>query len=253
MGPEAEQHFGRRHFMELLSAFTVDPEMTVLTGRSEIGSVSPLTLSTKIPKGERRILTLAGRNWAVTDVDWRHRRIQVVEHHGAGRSRWSGGAPDISYALAQATREVLLGAEPPVELSRRGAAALEAVRAERSIHVDDSGLVVQPARDGSEWWTFAGSQANNSLVAGLTTLGLTAQAGHECVTFEGGLDALRALRSALEDANPAMTVDQAALDGLKFSAALPVALAGDIIGARASDNSAAKATCSGQLIVASGD
>lgn len=52
-----------RHFMELLSAFTVDPEMTVLTGRSEIGSVSPLTLSAKLPKGERRILTLAGRNW----------------------------------------------------------------------------------------------------------------------------------------------------------------------------------------------
>lgn len=248
IGPEAEQQFGRRHFMELLSAFTVDPEMTVLTGRSEIGSVSPLTLSTKIPKGERRILTLAGRNWEVTDVDWRHRRIQVVEHHGAGRSRWSGGAPDISYALAQATRDVLLGTEPPVELSRRGEAALEAVRAERSVHVDDSGLVVQPARDGSEWWTFAGSRANNSLVAGLTSLGLTAQAGPECVTFGGGLDALRALPFALEDANPAMAVDQAALDGLKFSAALATNQAEEVLMRRGSDEAGAKAITAQQVV-----
>lgn len=235
IGPEAEQHFGRRHFMELLSAFTVDPEMTVLTGRSEIGSVSPLTLSTKIPKGERRILTLAGRNWEVTDVDWRHRRIQVIEHHGTGRSRWSGGAPDISHALARATRDVLLGAEPPVELSRRGEAALEAVRAARSVHVADSGLVVQRLRDGSEWWTFAGSRANNSLVAGLASMGLTAQAGPECVTVNGGVDSIKSLPPVLSSTPSGLTVDQAALDGLKFSAALPLKLAIQVLSNRGED------------------
>jgi len=235
IGAEAEQHFGRRHFMELLSAFTVDPEMTVLTGRSEIGSVSPLTLSAKLPKGERRILTLAGRNWEVTDVDWRHRRIQVVEYHGAGRSRWSGGAPDISYALAQATRDVLQGTDPPVELSRRGKSALEIVRVERSVQVDDSGLVVQRTKGESEWWTFAGSRANNSLAAGLTSLGLETQAGPESITFNGGVDSIRALQPALDLSPSGLTVDQDALDGLKFSSALPQELAIQVLSERGED------------------
>jgi len=250
IGPEAEQHFGRRNFMELLSAFTVDPEMTVLTGRSEIGSVSPLTLSTKIPRGERRILTLAGRNWEVTDVDWRHRRIQVVEHHGAGRSRWSGGAPDISYALAQATRDVLLGAEPPVELSRRGEAALEAVRVERSAHVDESGLLVRPANDGSEWWTFAGTRANNSLVAALATMGLEAQAGPECITLNGGVDAIRTLGGVLSSTDSRVAVDQASLDGLKFSSALSLQLASEIVSRRSSDDDTAIAVARQPTVVA---
>lgn len=240
IGPEAEQHFGRRHFMELLSAFTVDPELTVLTGRSEIGSVSPLTLSTKLPRGERRILTLAGRNWEVTDVDWRHRRIQVVEHHGAGRSRWSGGAPNISYALAQATRDVLLGTDPPVELSRRGKTALEVVRVERSVHVDESGLVVQRAKDEAEWWTFAGSRANNSLVAGFTSMGVTAQAGPESVRFNGGVSTIKDLQAALGSATSGLAVDQAALDGLKFSAALPQELAVHVLSERGEDLATAR-------------
>ena len=219
---------------------TVDPELTVLTGRSEIGSVSPLTLSTKLPRGERRILTLAGRNWEVTDVDWRHRRIQVVEHHGAGRSRWSGGAPNISYALAQATRDVLLGTDPPVELSRRGKTALEVVRVERSVHVDESGLVVQRAKDEAEWWTFAGSRANNSLVAGFTSMGVTAQAGPESVRFNGGVDTIKDLQVALGLATSGMAVDQAALDGLKFSAALPQESAVQVLSERGEDLAAAR-------------
>src|SRR5699024_721945 len=39
IGEEAERKFGRRHFMDLLSAFTSPPLFTVLEGRSEIGMV----------------------------------------------------------------------------------------------------------------------------------------------------------------------------------------------------------------------
>jgi ATP-dependent Lhr-like helicase len=39
IGPEAERRFGRRHFSELMAAFTAAPELIVLAGRDEIGSV----------------------------------------------------------------------------------------------------------------------------------------------------------------------------------------------------------------------
>lgn len=42
IGPSAEKNFGRRHFMDLLSSFTVEKQLRVLAGTKEIGFVSPL-------------------------------------------------------------------------------------------------------------------------------------------------------------------------------------------------------------------
>ena len=39
IGPAAERHFGRRHFLDLMAVFTAAPEFTVTAGREEIGSV----------------------------------------------------------------------------------------------------------------------------------------------------------------------------------------------------------------------
>lgn len=250
IGAQAERHFGRRHFMELLSAFTVDPEMTVLLGRVEIGSVSPLTVSTRLPAGEPRTLMLAGRTWLVTAIDWRRRTIQVVEHAGAGRSRWSGGAPTVSYELTRAMRDVLLGHDPDVELSRRAVAALGRVRDERAADVDPAGLVLQRQGDEQVWWTFAGTRANATLAAALEQRGVTAR-----VTAEGISTAVcdapvfRDAGRDLEEGSVRADVDQAAVEGLKFSAALPLELAIDTLAERGSDVPRARATASESLVV----
>ncbi len=44
VGPEAERRYGRRHFLEMLSVFTADPQFTVLHGRDEIGAAEPVNL-----------------------------------------------------------------------------------------------------------------------------------------------------------------------------------------------------------------
>ncbi len=250
IGAQAERHFGRRHFMELLSAFSVDPEMTVLLGRVDIGSVSPLTVSTRLPEGEPRTLMLAGRTWLVTGIDWRRRVIQVVEHAGAGRSRWAGGAPSVSYELSRAMRDVLLGDDPDVDLSRRAVAALARVRDEQASHVDPAGLVLQRQGDEQVWWTFAGSRANATLAAALGRLGVSAR-----VTAEG-ISSIACEASVLRDAGTLLgeggvraDVDQAAVEGLKFSAALPLDLAIDTLAERGSDVERARATCSEALVV----
>jgi ATP-dependent Lhr-like helicase len=250
IGAQAERHFGRRHFMELLSAFTVEPEMTVLLGRVEIGSVSPLTVSTRLPAGEPRTLMLAGRTWLVTAIDWRRRTIQVVEHAGAGRSRWSGGAPSVSYELTRAMRDVLLGHDPDVELSRRAGAALGRIRDERAADVDASGLVLQRHGNEQAWWTFAGTRANATLAAALERVGVDARASAEGISMTTcDATTLRDAGDVLDGGGVRADVDQAAVDGLKFSTALPPRLAIDTLAERGSDVLRARETCREALVV----
>lgn len=148
--------------------------------------------------------------------------------------------PDVSFALTRACRDVLLGQDSLVELSRRATGTLERIRAERSMQVDAGGLVLQRQWDQQVWWTFAGTRANASLVAGLDRLGISATAAAEAVRSEiFGADAIRALSAVLEQAQaagmPMCEVDQQAVEGLKFSAALPADLAMRTLAERGSD------------------
>jgi len=250
IGQQAERHFGRRHFMDLLAVFTADPEMKVLLGRRELGSVSPLTVTARLADGEPRLLVLAGRTWLVTSIDWRRRTINVVEHAGAGRSRWAGGTPDLGYELVQSVRQVLLGDDPPVELSHRAIAALDRVRAERAAQVDPAGTVVQSSGSTSLWWTFAGTKANSSLAAALSDNGVQARSNAESVTLlDGDITAIRNLDGTLTSGVAHQSFDPAALEGLKFSAALPLELAERTLAERGSDSIHAAAASRAALIV----
>jgi ATP-dependent Lhr-like helicase len=250
IGPQAERHFGRRNFMDLLAVFTADPEMKVLHGRRELGGVSPLSVTGRLAPGEPRLLVLAGRTWLVTSIDWRRRTINVAEHAGAGRSRWSGGAPDLGFELMQSVRQVLLGGDPPVELSRRGVSALDRIRAERAADVDQDGTVLQRGSDMDLWWTFAGTKANSSLAAALGAAGIEARSNAESVTLRNSdVAVLRSLKDSLSDGSAQLTIDQAALDGLKFSAALPQQLAVRTLAERGSNHPRASSVAEGPIVV----
>ena len=167
IGPEAEKRFGRRHFMELTTAFTVMPQFTVLNGREEIGRTDPALLTAKIDGP--RLLLLAGHSWRVTWIDWKRRRCFVEPADGGGKARWifpgMGGA---SFALSRAIRDVLLGADPPVRLTRRAQAALAEARETAPELVHPGGTVISRGSAGDvRWWTWAGWRANATLIATL--------------------------------------------------------------------------------------
>ena len=249
IGPQAEHHFGRRNFMDLLAVFTADPEMKVFLGRTELGGVAPLSVTDRLPDGAPRLLVLAGRTWLVTGIDWRRRTINVVEHAGAGRSRWAGGAPDLGHELVQSVRQVLLGEDPPVELSHRAVSALERLRTERAGHVDPGGTVFRRGSDRDVWWTFAGTKANSSIVGALEAAGIEATSNSEAVTLaNAGMEHLRGLAGFL-DQGVASTVDRAAVEGLKFSAALPLELAISTLSERGSDDMHARAVIEQPIVV----
>ncbi len=236
IGPEAERRYGRKNFLDLLSVFTASPEFVVLHGRNELGSVDPIVLTRKV--GGARVVVLAGRSWTVTYIDWKRRRCFVEPSDARARMRWSGVTAPLPFELCRAEREVLLGQDPDVTLSRRAMGALAVLREERRSLVTEGGTVVR--RDGDLWWwTWAGARANATIAAGLTDvvdpdsrydnhrLRLRSDlAPHE---LEKAADALVNLGGALPE------VTDEAVRGLKFSDVLPPVLARETVGLRLAD------------------
>jgi ATP-dependent helicase Lhr and Lhr-like helicase len=238
IGPAAELAFGRRHFMDMTAVFTGSPDFTVLLGRTELGRIDPSLLVEEVP-GDRRLL-LGGRSWRVTYTDWRRRRCFVEPADGGGRARWMAyGWAGLSFQLTQAMRAVLLGDDPPVRVSRRAAAELAQQRSERGGLVHPAGsLVIRHDKGDARWWTWAGFRANATLAATLSTV------VDPMRTFDDRQIRLRedvtvaAWREAVSDASQRMClpeVNERALVGLKFSAALPKRLATATLAARLAD------------------
>jgi ATP-dependent helicase Lhr and Lhr-like helicase len=85
--------------------------------------VDPLLLLRKVHGP--RIVVLAGRSWSVTHVDWCRRRCYVEPAEALARMGCTGQPATVSYELCRAQRDVLLGADPDVLLSRRAHKALD--------------------------------------------------------------------------------------------------------------------------------
>jgi ATP-dependent helicase Lhr and Lhr-like helicase len=246
IGPEAERRFGRRHFIALTASFTAPPQFTVLSGRAEIGRMDPAVLTEERP-GPRRLL-LAGRSWQVNHIDWGRKRVFVEPADSGGVAKWSGGTPTgLSYALTRAMREVLLGADPASKLTRRDALCLSEWSAERAPHmVHPAGtLVIRQGKD-VRWWTWAGYRANATLGATLSSVTDPVQRPTDCwLRLREDLtpQMWRAATGAAAS-GPALVlpdVDERAVRGLKFSAALPVRLAMATVAARLADFDGARA------------
>lgn len=243
IGPRAEKEFGKRHFMDLLSTFVADLELRVVAGIREIGFVSPLAIPAR-PDREHRPLVLAGRGWLVQYVDWERFTIWVEEIPIKGDVKWPSGAVMQSFEVCQAKREVLLGAMPDVELSKRVPPAVKQLREDRSTEVDNNGLVLRRrSAGGARLWTWAGMKANATLLAGLN-LGARG-AENESVILPEGItgDDVKAVRS---DAVPRL--DEDAISGLKFSVALPSDLAVRTLGERLADPRGAAQTAQSRIV-----
>ncbi|WP_433366166.1 DEAD/DEAH box helicase [Streptosporangium sp. CA-115845] len=248
IGPAAEKAFGHRHFMELTTVFTASPQFTVLHGRAEIGRIDPSLLCDH--REGPRLLLLAGRSWQVTWIDWKRRRCFVEAAERGGRARWqSGGLPrGTSFQLMQAIREVLLGADPPVRLTRRAVDALAGAR-ERHLDVVHPGGSVIVRGDDVRWWTWAGYRANLTLRSTLASVADPRQQVTDAwlrlrtdVSRESWTSALRDSAEGLCLPEP----DPGALEGLKFNTALPARLAERTLAARLADFDGAHATLNQQ-------
>ncbi|MFE5330795.1 DEAD/DEAH box helicase [Embleya sp. NPDC056575] len=238
VGPEAERRFGHRHFMDLTASFTAPPQFTVLSGRTEIGRTDPSVLIEERP-GPRRLL-LAGRSWQVTFIDWGRKRVFVEPADSGGIAKWaSGGIAGLSFELTRAMREVLLGVDPPVSLTRRAEACLRGWRENQAPDVvHPAGTLLSRTGKDVRWWTWAGYRANATLASTLASIADPVQRPTDCwVRLREDLTP-QMWRAASAGARKSLVlpdVDRRAVKGLKFSAALPERLAVATVAARLAD------------------
>ncbi|MEO3875904.1 DEAD/DEAH box helicase [Nonomuraea sp. B12E4] len=246
VGPEAEKRFGRRNFIELTASFTAPPQFTVLAGRQEIGQTDPSVLTEE--RTGPRLLLLGGRSWRVTFIDWARRRAFVEPADRGGVAKWtSGGIAGLSYALTRAMREVLLGTDPTVSLTRRAQARLTEWREEEAPSiVHPAGNLISRAGDDVRWWTWAGYRANATLAATLPSIADPVQRPTDfSVRLREDLtpEMWREARSSVGNGEILVLpdVDRRAASGLKFSVVLPERLAIATMAARMADLDGARA------------
>jgi ATP-dependent Lhr-like helicase len=241
IGRAGEDEYGRRHFMELLSVFLSPPLFKVLHGRQEIGFVDELTFLGK--KEGPPVLLLGGRSWHVTHIDWSRKAAFVEATEDRGRSRWKGEGRGLSFRLCQAIKSVVTSDDVRSWWSTRAREQMTQIREDFSWLSPESSTVLVNADGESTWWTHAGIGANASLAFALSQA-TQSKVSHESfgLTFEPHLkaneieQAIRSLHQRnVEELLP--SIDERALQSLKFSDCLPQELAVTILQRRLHDQS----------------
>jgi ATP-dependent helicase Lhr and Lhr-like helicase len=256
LGRKGEEEFGRKNFLELFSVFTSPPLFAVRHGRQELGFVDQSTFLGK--REGPRVLLLGGRAWRVTNLDWGRRVAHVEATDEVGRSRWRGGGPTLGFRLCQAMKAVLVGEGASPRWSRRAEGKLTELRQENSfLHAAGPTLLFRSPAE-FEWWTFAGTRANATLAGELARL-CGGRIDHDAlaVKVEGGeglpavAEALRQIASQ-DPATMLPSVEEPALEGLKFSGCLPSDLGLAVLAARMQDLPAIRKVLPQPLRVVSG-
>lgn len=235
MGPEGEKRYGAKHFLELFSVFNTPPLVTVYHGLREVGEVHPTTFRRRRPEDGPTLLALGGHGWRVTHLDWPRKRAWVEPAALPGKSRWLGDGPPMHFALAQAVRRVLLEGLPEQLLSRRAQTALSELRSEfHWVSADATTLVIEPGRDRTRWWSFAGDRFNQAVAEKIRMPGLRVSSDGLGVDILRGSaatgladamrDAIRAAQVEIADVQPPADIDgpiDEVTEALKFAESVP--------------------------------
>ncbi len=236
MGREGEGKYGRRNFLELFSVFMSPPLFSILHGRQELGYVDQMTFLSK-HEGPR-VLLLGGQAWKVNHIDWQRRIAHVEATELTGRSRWKGQGQGLGFRLAQAIKRILATENYCRCWSRRATERMAVVRLEFPWLQLDSSVAVLAVDGKTEWWTFGGNRTNATLARQLAhETGTKVSHDSFTLTFDSALklqDVQRAIFQLRRQDVTAMrpAIDEAAIDGLKFSECLPTELAIEMLESR---------------------
>jgi ATP-dependent Lhr-like helicase len=237
MGPGGEAAYGRRHFLDLTSAFTSNPLFVIRYGSKEIGYLDPVALLS--PDRSFATVLLAGRTWRVTAIDWTRRFGWVEPVEGGGRSRWLGDSQPLSAPLCDAIRNVLSGEDPNgVTLTTRAASSLDEIRA--SFPWARSGRTAVVADDrGLTWWTFGGLHANAGLMAAMGPLLGGSKVDNLVIRLDPDVATPERIRQFAASVDPEQLprpwIAEDLARKLKFADCLPERIAVDVASARVRD------------------
>lgn len=227
-GRTGEETFGRQHFLELFSVFVSPPMFSIMHGRQELGYVDQMSFQSK--QEGPRVLLLGGRAWRVNHIDWQRHIAYVEATDSIGHSRWRGAGQGLEFKLCQSIKHILVSDIVSDRWSQRASDRVAEIRHEFGWLIADSSVVLLGDTGETEWWTFGGIRANATLARQLACeTNCKVDFDSFRLRFESSTtlqDVERAIReirgwNAIE-MRP--SIDEAAIEGLKFSECLPAAL-----------------------------
>ncbi|WP_024462328.1 DEAD/DEAH box helicase [Marinimicrobium sp. LS-A18] len=223
IGQRGERTFGAKHFMELVSVFTAPPMVKVFYGRQELGEVHEITFA--VGEEGPALLTLAGRNWATTYVDWPRRKAYVEPTEIKGRSQWLSAGRPLGYSVAREIAAVLSEEVKLEGLSKRSDQLLSDFRDEFD-WLEPGKVVITIQDDNLTLWTFSGALLNAAIANHLQGDAKKVRFDNIAVTASGVYDVsgmTRSLRDMFSSESSQLQVplDSDFIQELKFSECLP--------------------------------
>jgi ATP-dependent helicase Lhr and Lhr-like helicase len=250
-GPQGEKEFGRRNFMGVTSVFVSPPQFVILHGQAEVGFVSPVVL---LPNADRpNSISLAGRAWRISSIDWKGKRAWVEPTDSARSTRWDGGARGIRFEVAQQARHILATESQSTDLSRRAAETFDAMRQRYEFVTHEAGTVLAVEKDRLKWWTFGGLATNYAIMEVLRRAGIEVRSADDLSltlpTSTRRDDLERHVRELRFD-RALPNVGDDALESIKFAKALPPVYRSTVVHSRLLDVEHARVLCQLPLIIA---
>lgn len=255
-GDAGQALYGRRHFLELVSVFTSDPVFKVLHGRKELGTVDQVTFL-RHRDDEPVTLSMGGRSWVVTALDWNRREAFVVPAAGRGKSQWQSGKIGMSWRFTRAVHALLTNDQVSERWTNRARSTFESLRSqydilrpEADVALGDRGL------NEVRWFTFSGSMINTVLADVISSFGFQDTSVSDFwIRVVGTTDARRIVEviksREAEDIRDCFKVSEDYLDNLKFNECLPGGLAQAILRDRLLKEEEISATTARQVITIS--
>ena len=253
-GDAGQQLFGRRHFLELVSVFTSDPVFKVLYGRKELGTIDQITFLRH--QGDQPVvLSMGGRSWSVTSLDWSRREAFVVPAETKGKSQWQGGKIGMSWRFARAVHSLLTNDHVSERWSNRARSTFESQRSQHDILQPEADVALSD-RDLNEvrWFTFSGGMINTALADVIGESGIEdVSVSDFWIRAAGTIDARRVIDAVksqtAEDIIECFKVSEDYLDNLKFNECLPEDIAQAILRARLLREHEIEATTEREVVV----
>ncbi len=233
-GDAGQDLYGRRHFLELVSIFTTDPVFKVLHGRKELGSVDQITFL-RHRGDEPVVLSMGGRSWTVTSLDWGRREAFVVPAESKGKSQWQGGRLGMSRRFARAVHSTLTGETVSERWSSRATDAMQSLRTQYDFLRPEADVVVTDRElDEVRWFTFAGGVINTAISDVIRAQGFDDVVASDfwirVAKTSGGRQIVETARSkGADEIKASFQIADEFLDNLKFNECLPSELAHEIL------------------------
>lgn len=252
-GDAGEELYGRRHFLELVSVFTSDPMFKILHGKQELGSVDQITF-VRHREEQPAVLSMGGRSWLVTSLDWGRREACVVPAESKGKSQWQSVRVGMSWKFTRTVHALLTSTTDSDRWTTRAKKAFASLRVEYGfLRVDADVAVTDPRQNEVRWFTFSGSLVNKGLADAMNAKGLTNVSvddfwirAKETTNARSLIEILLSIKADYVHACFQITEDY--LNNLKFGECLPKALACEILRDRMFFPEATKATITNNIV-----